>query len=98
MSIVEGSSGLCSRSGSETFSPTLIEPNSAPPWNDIPIIFRRSSSSRSEIVARFLPAIHTSPLATRSRPTSVRNKVLFPDPEPPRITSVSPGCTSKLIP
>ena len=34
----------------------------------------------------------------RSSPTSVRKRVLFPEPEPPRITSVSPAWTSKLMP
>ena len=52
----------------------------------------------AEVFAMSRPLIQISPALGFSRPTSVRRRVLFPDPEPPRITSVSPGCTSKLIP
>ena len=38
---------MCSRSGSATLSPTLIEVSSAPPWNDTPICRRTASISRS---------------------------------------------------
>ncbi len=39
-----------------------------------------------------------SPELGFSSPTNVRSKVLLPDPEPPRITMVSPRITSKLTP
>src|SRR2546422_659152 len=55
ISMVESSSLVCSRSGNATFSPTVIEPNNAPPWKDIPIFFWISSISRDEIAAIFYP-------------------------------------------
>ncbi len=58
----------------DTFSPTDMDPNSAPPWNDIPIFFRRSSRSSPESAAKFLPRIQISPLLGCSRPTRVRKE------------------------
>src|SRR5882762_3295131 len=64
----------------------------------MPIFFRISSISRDEIAAIFFPLSQISPELGLSMPTSVRRSVLLPEPEPPRITSVSPFITSKLMP
>src|SRR5260370_16587965 len=84
ISIVESSNRICSRRGKAPFSPTVIEPNKAPPWKDIPIFLRISSISAAEVFARSRPLIHISPALGFSSPTRVRRSVLFPDPEPPR--------------
>ena len=52
MRIVEGSSVVCSRSGNATFSPTVSDVSSAPPWNDTPMRRCRSSISRSLAVPK----------------------------------------------
>src|ERR1700740_2542799 len=98
ISMVDSSRLVCSCKGSATFSPTVIDPKSAPPWNDIPIFFNNSSRSPSDMDAKSLFCIQISPELGISSPTKVRSSVLLPDPEPPRITSVSPAGTSKLIP
>src|SRR6266705_1343931 len=98
ISMVESSSLVCSRNGKATFSPTVIEPNNAPPWNDMPIFFRISSISSVEIAAIFFPLSQISPELGLSSPTSVRSSVLLPEPDPPRMTKVSPRITSKLMP
>src|SRR6266849_9539695 len=98
ISMVESSNFVCSRSGRATFSPTVIEPNRAPPWNDIPIFSRISFISCDEIAAIFFPLSQISPELGLSRPTRVRSSVLLPEPDPPRITRVSPRITSKPMP
>src|SRR5712671_3894030 len=64
----------------------------------MPIFLRISSSSALEVFARSWPFIHTCPALGFSKPTRVRSSVLFPEPEPPKITSVCACSTSKLIP
>src|SRR5580704_2377614 len=64
----------------------------------MPNFLRISSRSSLVMAEKFFPRIHTSPELGCSSPTSVRSSVLFPEPDPPRITSVSPAGTSKLIP
>src|SRR5450432_2449542 len=97
-SIVEGFRPVCSRSGREMFSPTVNEPISAPPWNANPILRRTESISCSEAVASSIPLTRTSPECGFSNPTIVRNSVLFPDPDPPKITTVSPRWISRSTP
>src|SRR5580704_16750532 len=64
----------------------------------MPNFLRISSRSSLVMAEKFFPRIHTSPELGCSNPTSVRSSVLLPEPEPPRITIVSPAGTSKLIP
>src|SRR5262249_16904046 len=49
-------------------------------------------------LAMLTPEIQTSPELAFSNPTRVRSSVLLPEPEPPRITTVSPRRTSKSMP
>src|SRR5712692_7345011 len=64
----------------------------------MPIFFRISSISCDEIAAIFFPLSQISPELGLSRPTRVRSSVLLPEPDPPRITRVSPRITSKPMP
>src|SRR5580692_8128470 len=64
----------------------------------MPNFLRISSRSSLVMAEKFFPRIHTSPELGVSSPTSVRSSVLLPEPDPPRITSVSPAGTSKLMP
>src|SRR5258708_28074577 len=64
----------------------------------MPIFFRISFISHDEIAAIFFPLSQISSELGLSRPTSVRSSVLLPEPEPPRITMVSPRITSKPMP
>src|ERR1700691_4284819 len=64
----------------------------------MPIFLRISSNSAREIAAMSWPFIQICPALGFSRPTNVRSSVLLPEPEPPRITSVSERATSKLMP
>src|ERR1700680_646281 len=64
----------------------------------MPILRRNSSHSSGESEAIFLPQMRISPLLGCSRPTRVRRRVLLPEPEPPRMTTVWFRGTSKLMP
>src|SRR5438309_9238213 len=97
-SIVLGSRVVCSRSGSEIFSPTDIEPISAPPWKAKPMRLRISSISRAPALVISTPLMWTSPEDGLSSPTRVLSIVLFPEPDPPITTSVSPRRTSNVSP
>ena len=92
--VILGGSG----SGKSTLLRTLVgleTPTSGEIWLKGKNI---AAISAAEMDAIFFPLSQISPEVGFSKPTSVRRSVLLPDPEPPRITSVSPRCTSKLIP
>ncbi len=85
-------------SPSSRFSRTVIESNSAANWKTKPILDRRAvspSRSRSFTTA---PSTCTSPASGRSRPTTCLRATLFPLPECPMITIVSPSRTSSEKP
>src|SRR5882672_5385305 len=78
-------------SGSATFSPRVIEPNSAPDWNSTPQSGAREPSCGSA------PSTRISPRIGSSRPIMCRSKVVFPLPLPPRIAKISPRSTWKSM-
>ena len=98
MRMVMGSSSVCSRSGSMMFSPTVMELNSAPPWNATPVFFRSSFKSRALNAARSRPKSRTVPDDGRSSAIRWRRSVLLPEPLPPMMTMISPSTTSRLTP
>ena len=93
-SMVSRGNAVYSCRGSATFSPSVIEPNSAPPWKVTPIRcwMRRSPSSSSRV--RSSPSMKTRPLAGRCRPIMWRSSVVLPQPDPPTMTNTSPRRTS----
>jgi len=82
-----GSSVQVSR-GRAMFSPTVIEPSSAPDWNITPKAGRPTS-----LDSGIEPSTLTMPESGVSRPIRYRSMVDFPDPLPPRITKISPRST-----
>ena len=76
--------------GSIIFSKAVIDPNNAPLWYETPIFFKIPiffSSSTSVISS---PSIIICPLAGGYRPIICFSTVLLPQPEPPRMTNISP--------
>src|SRR5580704_4123300 len=57
-----------------------------------------ASISRSDALVMSTPLMWTCPEDGFSRPTSVRSRVLLPEPEPPITTAVSPWTMSKVRP
>ena len=98
MRMVCSSRRVCSRKGKATLSPTVMDVNRAPPWNETPMRLRTSSFSRSLARAISTPNNVTVPPAGRLRPSMCLSKVLLPEPEPPMITRISPAFTRKSTP
>src|SRR5580765_3005391 len=98
MRTVFSSSVVISRNGRATLSPTLIEVSSAPPWNDTPICLRTPSICASLALPMSMPSSLIVPLRGRCRPSRWRKSVLFPEPDPPMITRISPARTLKSTP
>ena len=80
------------------FSPTVIESNSAPSWNNMPKRRRTRYSSRSLARAMSTPKQLTEPLSGVSRPTMSFRVTLLPVPDGPMIAVVSPGGMSSEMP
>src|SRR5262245_2642105 len=91
-SIAFASRSLHLRSGSETFSASVIDPNSAPDWNSTP---KRGGPSSW---AGGAPPTSTRPASGRSNPIRLRSSVDFPLPLLPRIANTSPAGTAKSRP
>ena len=87
-----------SRRGKAMFSSTLIESKRAPLWKSIPTFLRMGPSCRSERFVMFSSPIQTSPESGWMRPMRCLSKTLFPLPERPRTTQVSPRTISKSTP
>ena len=81
-------------SGKRTFSRTLSEPNSAPPWYITPSRRCSRSRSRASAVTRLRPSMRTSPEIGACRPMIVFMRLDLPLPEPPTMTTISPRPTS----
>src|SRR5579859_1159166 len=86
------------RSGKPTFSATVIESNSAAPWNSMPNLCRTRSSSRSFRPQMFSPSINTSPSSGHNNPMICLSRTLFPPPLRPIMATDSPVSTLKLTP
>ena len=67
--MVSSSSFVCSRSGSITFWPTLIELKSAPPWKATPILRLIADISNSSIWVMSFPSSRMQPEVGRSSPS-----------------------------
>jgi len=80
------------------FSPTVIELYRAPDWKSTPKRRLMGYSSNSLSLVMSCPKISTEPLSGFSAPIMSRRSVLFPWPDPPMITRVSPFLTSRSMP
>ena len=88
---------VCSRRPKATFSPTVIESNSAEYWKTMPILRRTLLSSASLIGTMSCPSMRIWPLVGLMRPMSRRRNVLLPEPEPLMMASVSPSRIVRLM-
>src|SRR3989338_8316113 len=88
----------CSYRAKPTFSPTVRESKSAPPWKTIAIRMRKRLSSLLEISAKSFPSRVIVPLSGFKIRIICFNKTLLPHPERPMITLVSPLPMVKLMP
>ena len=78
------SAGVCRLNisiGNITFSITVIESNSAEPWNSIPTSRCNSRISRSFIFARSRPSYRICPLSTACRPIRLFISTVLPEPD-----------------
>src|SRR5262245_16388998 len=89
--MARSSRSVCSRSGKATFSKTVMESRSAPPWNIMPSLRRTWKSARSESWVTSSSSTKTRPRCGRMSPAINRSRVLLPHPLPPRTTDTAPA-------
>ena len=89
---------MCSTSVKPTFSPTVIESNSAAPWNSSPKRLRISFRSRSFKPTMFVPSTSIEPASGVMSPMMCLRSTLLPVPLRPITTMLSPVSTSRSTP
>ena len=75
-----------------------MESKRAAPWNTIPNRCRASVSSFPSSLEISSPSTRTAPRSGFSRPMTCFMSTVFPEPEPPSTTKVSPSTIESEIP
>src|SRR3990172_3510089 len=97
-SAISSSGNRCFLSPSARLSRTVMESSRAANWNTKPICERSAISPSRPNRWTIWPSTSTSPPSGCSRPTMCLSATLFPLPEYPRMTMVSPSRTSREKP
>lgn len=90
-----GNSPWCSFNGTCTFSPTVIDENSAPSWNSTPVLRVMCWRSANRPERASAPSTWMLPASGSRRPRMLRINTDLPVPEPPTTPRISPRRTSR---
>ena len=89
---------MCRLRPNPTFSQTVNESNKAAPWKSIPNFFLSSTRPLSSRPSTSTPSTKTRPRSGLRRPIMCLMRTLFPVPDPPITTMLSPDRIARFTP